>query len=190
MIRTSQTWHETQLQDVVNNPWSYKVLVSKGRLIKVVAEPQDLVQTDGNRSKLWWHSIPMMIRTSPAWHETQLQDVVINPRSWKVQVSKGGLLKLAAKHQDVVPTDGNHGNQCWNAIPKIIRTSPAWSETQLQVVVNNPRSCKVLVSKGRLLKVAAKHQDLVPTDGNHRNECWNAIQKLKKTSPTWHETQL
>ncbi len=40
---------------------------------------------------------------------------------------------------------------------------------QLQDVVNNPRSCKVRVSKGRLLKLAAKHQDLVPTDGNHSN---------------------
>ncbi len=40
---------------------------------------------------------------------------------------------------------------------------------QLQDVVNNPRGCKVLVSKGRLLKLAAKHQDLVPTDGNHSN---------------------
>ncbi len=47
----------------------------------------------------------------------------------------------------------------------MIRTSPAWHETQLQDVVNNPRSCKVLVSVGRLLKLAAKHQDLVPTDG-------------------------
>ncbi len=33
----------------------------------------------------------------------------------------------------------------------------------------NPRSCKVLVSKGGLLKHPAKHQDLVPTDGNDRN---------------------
>ncbi len=28
---------------------------------------------------------------------------------------------------------------------------------------------RVLVLKGRLLKLAAKHQDLVPTDGNHSN---------------------
>ncbi len=48
----------------------------------------------------------------------------------------------------------------WNGLdeetPKKIRTSPAWHETQLQDVVNNPRSCKVLVSKGRLLTPAAK----------------------------------
>ncbi len=47
----------------------------------------------------------------------------------------------------------------------MIRMPPAGPETQLQDVVNIPRSCKVLVSKGGLLKLAAKHQDLGPTDG-------------------------
>ncbi len=42
--------------------------------MKLVAEPQDLLQTNGKRSKLWSHSIPKMIRTSPTWHETQLQE--------------------------------------------------------------------------------------------------------------------
>ncbi len=31
------------------------------------------------------------------------------------------------------------------------------------------RSCKVLVSMGRLFTLAAKHQDLAPTDGSHNN---------------------
>ncbi len=69
-----------------------------------------------------------------------------------------------------VPTHGLYPFQ-WNwdsafaawGFASFIRTSPAWHETQLQDVVNIPRSCKVLVSKGRLLKLAAKHQDLVPT---------------------------
>ncbi len=38
----------------------------------------------------------------------------------------------------------------------MIRLSPTWHESQLQDVVNNPKSCKVLVSKGRLWKLAAK----------------------------------
>ncbi len=70
----------------------------------------------------------------------------------------------------------------------MIRTSPAWHETQLQDVVNKPTGCKVLVSKGRLLKLAAKHDDLVPIDGNHSNYCWNAIPKLKRTSPALQDT--
>ncbi len=41
--------------------------------------------------------------------------------------------------------------------------------TGLRINSNNPRSCNVLESKGRLLKFATKHQDLVPTDGNHSN---------------------
>ncbi len=106
---------------------------------------------------------------SPAWHQTQLQDVFNKPRSCKVQVSNGRLLKLAAEHYDLLPTDGNHYNKWRNAIPNMKRTSPAWHQTQLQDVLNDPRSCKVQVSKGRLLKHAVEHQDLVPTDGNHSN---------------------
>ncbi len=45
--------NETQLQDVLNNPKSCKLQVSMGRLMKLVAETQDLVPTDGNHSKLW-----------------------------------------------------------------------------------------------------------------------------------------
>jgi hypothetical protein len=63
-----------------------------------------------------------MIRTSPAWHETQLQDVLNNPRSCKVQVSKGRLMMLVAEPQDPVPLDGNLSNYCRNATPNIIRT--------------------------------------------------------------------
>ncbi len=131
-----------------------------------------------------------MITTSPSWHETQIQDVVNNSRSCKVLVSKGRFLKLAAKHQDLVPTDGNESNLFRNAIPKIIRTSPAWHETQLQDVLNNPRRCKLQVSKGRLMKLLAEPEDLVPTDGNQSNLFRNAIPKIIRTSPAWHETEL
>ncbi len=40
---------------------------------------------------------------------------------------------------------------------------------KLEGVWEEPRSYKVLVSMGRLLKHATEHQDLVPTDGNHSN---------------------
>ena len=79
------------------------------------------------------------------------------------------LMKLVEEPKDLLPTDGNQSNLFRNAIPEIIRTSPAWQETQLQEVVNTPRGSKVQVSMGRFLKHAAKRQDMVPTDANHSN---------------------
>jgi hypothetical protein len=80
--------------------------------MKLVAEPIDLVPTDGNLNNRWSHSMPKMKRTSPAWHETELQDVENNHRSCIEQVSKGKLMKLLADPQDLVPTVGNLSNNC------------------------------------------------------------------------------
>ncbi len=42
-------------------------------------------------------------------------------------------------------------------------------ETLSVIGESGSKSYKVLVSKGRMSKLAVKHEDLVPTDGNHSN---------------------
>ncbi len=47
--------------------------------------------------------------------------------------------------------------------------NPKNPRVELQDMLNNRRSYKVLVPKGRLMKLVAEHQDLVPTDGHLSN---------------------
>ncbi len=58
-----------------------------------------------------------------------------------------------------MPTVGNHSNNWSNATPKMLRASPTCGKTPHQDEVNSPTSCNVQVSKGRMMKLAAKLQD-------------------------------